>query len=188
MLSVLERQKYLKDLGFYSGELDGMEGPATKAAYKALQDKYFTRKQDKDGFYGENTEKLLINAWRVAAYTKNFTVDELKCECDGACTGYPAILDIYLLANLQALRDKYGATTVTSALRCEKQNTAIGGIPKSLHKEGRAVDFRNKNTATLALRQQVMNTFKTLPNWRYTYCNVNGNYPNMGNCIHIDVK
>lgn len=188
MLSVLERQKYLKDLGFYSGELDGMEGPATKAAYKALQDKYFTRKQDKDGFYGENTEKLLINAWRVAAYTKNFTVDEFKCECDGACTGYPAILDIYLLANLQALRDKYGATTVTSALRCEKQNTAIGGIPKSLHKEGRAVDFRNKNTATLALRQQVMSTFKTLPNWRYTYCNVNGNYPNMGNCIHIDVK
>ena len=41
MLSVKTRQKYLKNLGFYKGKIDGIEGSITKKAYRNIQKKIF---------------------------------------------------------------------------------------------------------------------------------------------------
>jgi peptidoglycan hydrolase-like protein with peptidoglycan-binding domain len=63
MLSIKERQIYLKALGYYLGPIDEIEGPMTKSAYRALQNKYFIRSCDKDGVYGQNNDILLQNAY-----------------------------------------------------------------------------------------------------------------------------
>lgn len=189
MLSVRTRQNYLKTLGFYTGKIDGAEGPLTKKAYKALQDKYFIRKKDLDGLYGKNTEKLLINAYYVKKYTKNFKVEEFKCQCGGKhCTGYPVTLSAQLLKNMQSVRNKYGVTTITSGMRCIGHNNSTKGSSKtSRHLEGKALDFVNAKTKTEAGRKEIMAYIKKLKGHRYTYCNIGGNYPNMGNAIHFDV-
>lgn len=189
MLSIKDRQKYLSLLGFYTGKVDGIEGAKTKAAYKALQAKYFVRKSDVDGIYGKNTDILLVNAYNVKLYTRNFKLEEFKCNCGGSyCTGYPVYLDIDLLKNVQKVRDKFGSVTVTSGMRCEKHNKAVGGVVASRHKSGKACDIRVANNTTESGRKKVMDYWRTLPNMRYTYCNIGGNYPNMGTSVHVDVN
>lgn len=189
MLSIKTRQTYLKRLGFYKGSIDGIEGPLTKNAYYLLQKKYFVRKSDIDGIYGPNTEKLLKNAYYVKIHTKNFDLEEFKCECGGKyCTGYPAVLSSQLLKNVQAVRTKFGATTITSGLRCTRYNKSLSGSSStSKHLKGKALDIYLVKTNTEAGRKTVMNYWKSLPDYNYTYCNIGGNYPNMGNAVHVDV-
>jgi hypothetical protein len=189
MLSVRNRQSYLKALGFYIGRVDGIEGDKTKKAYAALQDKYFTRKDDKDGLYGKNTDKLLQNAYRVSLYCENFKLEEFKCQCGGKyCTGYPAILDTQLLINVQSVRKQFGSTVISSGMRCSKHNSKVGGSLLSRHKSGKALDIKGAYTKTESDREHVMRFWKTLPEQRYTYCNINGSNPGMGNSVHVDVK
>lgn len=200
MLSVRERQEKLKFLGYYKGAIDGIEGVKTKRAYLDLQKWGFFRAKDKDGKYGNNTEKLLLSAYNVKKYTKNFDIkkDKLYCRCKGKyCTGYPAVMQVDLLKNLQAERDKWGATTVTSMLRCKTWNKQQGGASASRHLTGKAVDFKNKHTLTLKNRKDVINYWFKLNNPRYSYCN--GYYKNtsgsgtktakgMGISVHGDIK
>lgn len=201
MLTIKQRQEKLKYLGFYTGAIDGIEGVKTKRAYKKLQDKYFFRKSDKDGKYGNNTEKLLECAYNVKKYTKNFDLkkDKLYCRCKGKyCTGYPAIIKEDLLKNLQSIRDKFGRTTVTSMLRCKKWNSLQpGSSSSSKHLKGLAVDYRNFNSLTLNGRKEEIDYWFTLKNPNYSYCN--GYYrqknkkgykkcKSMGTSIHGDIK
>lgn len=190
MLSVRSRQKYLKYIGLYDGKIDGKDGPKTKAGVLALQKMYFPKKHQ-DGKYGKNTDILLVNALRVKKYAKNFKLEEFKCGCGGKyCTGYPEKLNIQLLKNLQAARTKYGATIVTSGLRCKKYNNSIVGSSKtSKHMDGKALDVAIlPKTNSEKGRKELMNFFKKQPKHNYTYCNIGGNYPNMGNAVHFDVK
>lgn len=190
MLSIKKRQTYLKELGFYTGNIDGIVGAKTKAAYRKLQETYFTRETDIDGIYGKNTDALLQNAYNVKMKCKNFKLTEFKCKCGGEyCTGYPTILDTHLLENLQKLRDKFGSTVITSGMRCKSYNSTLKGSSKtSRHLTGKAVDLRNTTSKTEKGRKTIMEFWKTLPEQRYTYCNIGGNYPNMGTAVHVDVK
>lgn len=187
LMSVKKRQEYLQYLGYYKGKIDGKAGNLTKQAYRDLQNDYFTREQDRDGYYGKDTEKLLKNAYNVKKYTKNFRLEEFRCKCGKHCTGYPEVLDIQFLKNLQALRDIYGSININSGLRCEKHNANVGGSSGSRHKKGKACDIYNSTTKSLEGRKKIMASWKKLPKQRYTYCNENGSYPNMGTCVHIDV-
>ena len=200
MLTIKQRQEKLKYLGFYKGAIDGIEGVKTKRAYKELQDKYFFRKKDKDGVYGKNTDILLECAYNVKKYTKNFDLkkDKLYCRCKGKyCTGYPAIIKVDLLKDLQSVRNKYGRTTVTSMLRCKEWNKLQDGSRNSKHLKGEAVDYRNTKCITLNGRKEEINYWFTLINPRYSYCN--GYYregnkkgkkvaKGMGISIHGDIK
>jgi hypothetical protein len=200
MLSVKERQRELKIIGLYKGKIDGIEGTLTKKAYKDLQDKYFFRKEDKDGIYGNNTDILLQSVYNVKISCTNFDIlkDKMYCRCKGKyCTGYPAIINLDLLRNLQSIRNKFGRTTVTSLLRCKKWNQLQGGVSTSKHLKGKAVDFRGLYTLTLNKRKKVINYWFTLLNPSYSYCN--GFYKTskksgkktsktMGTSIHGDVK
>lgn len=191
MLTVRERQEYLKELGFYTGKIDGIAGPLTKKAYRILQDKYFMRESDRDGLYGPNTDKLLQNAYRVKVYTDNFSLSEFKCECGGRyCTGYPVILNVQLLKNIQDVRDEFGQPiTITSGMRCRPYNNSLAGSSSvSRHMDGKALDIYMNRTRTEAGRKTVMAYWKKLPKYNYTYCNIGGDYPNMGNAVHVDVK
>ena len=200
MLSVKERQTRLKYLGYYSGKIDGIEGAGTKKAYLDLQKDYFFRSKDKTGKYNLDTEKLLYTVYNVKRYTKNFDVkkDKLYCGCKGKyCTGYPDFLKASLLQNLQSVRNKYGATSISSALRCKTWNKKVGGVNNSKHTQGKAVDFHNSYGSTLAKRKEEINYFISLPSSSYSYCNgyfktkaTSGkkSAPNMGSSIHGDVK
>lgn len=190
MLSKKKRQEYLKALGFYTGKIDGIVGAKTKAAYKALQQRYFIRSSDIDGIYGKNTNILLQNAYSVHTCCTNFKLEELKCKCGGKyCTGYPAVLDEQLLKNLQSVRDKFGATVVPSCLRCKTYNSKLAGSAKnSRHLKGKAADIKNDVSKTEDGRKEIMSFWKTLPKQRYTYCNLGGSHKTMGNAVHIDVK
>ena len=197
MLTIYQRQAHLKYLGLYKGKLDGIEGKLTKKAYKDLQNKYFTRKKDRDGVYGKDTDILLVNAYRVKYYTKNFKLEEFRCECKGYCTGYPEYLSVTFLKNAQKLRDKFGALTITSGLRCEKENSIVGGIKGSKHTKGKAFDCYNRAYSSLAGRKKIVNYWIKLRGSSYSYCNGYGrskwrktypNVPTMGNAVHCDVK
>ena len=201
MLTIKQRETYLKYLGFYDGKIDGIEGPKLKKAYLQLQKKYFFRKEDKDGKYGPNTDKLLVCAYRVKRFAPNFDLkkDKMYCHCKGKyCTGYPAYLSEYLLKNLQSIRDKFGETKLTSVLRCQKWNDLQPGSAKySRHIDGRAADYRGKFTSSLAKRKVVINYWFKLLRPNYSYCN--GYYKTnrssgyrsatgMGTSIHGDVQ
>lgn len=198
MLSIKTRQKYLKNLGFYKGSVDGIEGKLTKSAYKSIQTKYFPKKYI-DGIYGNQTEILVRNAERVRLYTKNFKLEEFKCECSGKyCTGYPKLISIRLLKNLQSVRSKYGTTTITSGLRCETYNNSlVGSVRGSKHTKGKAVDIYISKYSGLAGRKKVIDYYIKFLRASYSYCNGytrtklrKGTIyaPYMGNAIHIDVK
>jgi hypothetical protein len=200
MLSIKQRQTYLKTLGFYTGMVDGKEGPLTKKAYLKLQKTYFIRKSDIDGVYGKNTDILLRCAYNVWKYCKNFKLDEFKCECKGKyCTGYPKELDKNLLMYLQSIRSELKvATTITSGIRCQKYNDSLtGSIKDSKHTKGKAVDFCNSKTTTLTKRKSIIDKYIKNKYARYSYCNsyyhsiwgkgyISASY--MGTSIHIDVK
>lgn len=191
LLTVRQRQTRLKALGLYEGKIDGKNGKLTKAAYAKLQNKYFTRAKDKDGgIYGKDTDILLRNAYAVKLYCKNFKLTEFKCGCGGRyCTGYPVRLNVQLLKNIQSIRSKYGATTITSGMRCKPYNNSLeGSSSTSRHMKGKAIDFVNDDTQTTASRRKVMSYIKKLPKHNYTYCNEDGSVPNMRNAIHFDVR
>ena len=199
MLSIRERQTYLKYLGLYKGSVDGIEGRLTKEGYKSLQNKFFTRKSDRDGKYGRNTDMLLVNAYNVKKYTKNFSLSEFKCGCNTKyCTGYPAYLNVNLLKNLQTMRNNYGAITITSPLRCSKHNANIGGVTGSYHTKGKALDLYNvRFSSSFTNRKYAIEKWLLLPKSNMAYQNgymhykgksVTGyNAPKMGNVIHVQV-
>lgn len=199
LLTVKKRQTYLKELGYYTGSIDGKVGAKTKKAYKDLQNDYFTRKQDKDGVYGKNTDILLRSAYNCKDL-KYFKLEEFKCQCKGLCTGYPVELNKNLVDNVDKLREHYGkACTIVSGERCSKHNKNVGGASGSRHTKGKAADiFINVKSSTKDGRKDIVNhwieTYKTA---RYAYCNgyartkSKTTYPTvktMGTSTHIDVK
>lgn len=190
LLTKKKRQEYLKFLGFYDGKIDGKVGLKTKEAYSSLQKAYFTRESDIDGKYGTDTDKLLKNAYNVKKHCEDFKLEEFKCGCGGKyCTGYPVELSTQLLKNLQAVRDEFGAITITSGMRCKKHNSRLAGSSTtSRHLKGKAADIKNTTSKTEAGRKKIMAFWKTLKGQRYTYCNIKGSHANMGTAVHVDVK
>lgn len=201
MINIKTRQKYLKELGHYPGQIDGLEGPLTKKAYKSLQNKYFTRAKDKDGLYGANTDILLQSAYNCKN-AKYFKLSEFKCGCKGAyCTGYPTVLKKSLVSNLDTLRKHYGKSiTITSGLRCAIYNRQVGGVSNSEHTKGRAVDIyiAGGQSNTHKGRVAIVDYWDTLANSKYAYCNGYIKYvgskskvynsKTMGNATHVNVK
>ena len=125
------------------------------------------------------------NEWGVKY--KNFRKTEFKCPC---CGGYGVGIASSLVANLQKLRDKYGAVNITSGYRCPTWNRKVGGDYNSAHLKGQAADFYFASglLANQSKRVAVVNEIKGMPNYHWSYCNVNGNHPNMGSAIHMDTN
>lgn len=191
LLSTATRQKYLKELGFYTGNVDGIAGAKTKAAYLALQKKYFTRQKDIDGLYGKNTDILLRNAYKCSKLD-HFKLTEFKCKCGGKfCTGFPTELDSDLLNNLEKVRAMYRTpVTIKSGMRCVEWNRRqAGSSSTSRHMSGKAADvYISGITTNDSGRKKLINYWYTLKEARYAYGNVAGSHPTMGSSVHADVK
>ena len=126
LLTKATRKKRMKMLGYdYS-----------KSGILKMQRDYFKRKQDCDGLYGPNTDKLLRHLHHVKVYAPSFSPEEFRCPC-GHCTGYPTWMRVNELKNLQKIRNHYGKPmTVTSGLRCQYENDRLS-LP----------DLRNRSLA-----------------------------------------
>lgn len=203
LLSVKKRQQYLKDIGLYNGLVDGKVGVKTKKAYKDLQEKYFTkekRPKDRNGIYGKDTDILLRNAHLFYEYDiKYYRLEEFRCKCSKACTGYPAILNPKLLVNLDNLRIHFkNPINLSCALRCKIHNAEVGGSKTSGHLKGNAADIYIKSYSnTLNHRKNIVNFWTHDLKQYHAYCNgyrVRGgkishpSTPNMGDYTHVESK
>lgn len=195
MLTIQKRQLYLRRAGYYEGDIDGKLSsirPAILAMKKDFSD--VMKPKEVSTLYTQSFNRLLVNENRVRRNTNNFTLradKKLLCQCGGKyCNGAPALLNEQLLINLQRVRDKFGPVTVTCGLRCERYNDSLtGSVPNSAHTRGKALDIYVKGvTDAESGRKKVMEYWKTLSNYKYTYANIDGKYPNMGNAVHIEVK
>lgn len=184
-ISIEKRKEILTALGYEYSE----EG------IKKLQSDYMARKSDVDGIWGPNTENCALTVYNVKMNTKNFTPKEFRCECNGKhCCGFPDHMKVNELRHIQTIRDHYGKPmTITCGLRCPTQNKKVGGIKKSKHLTGQAVDFYIAGVSdTLPNRKKSIPWIKTLPHHTYTYghgIDSNGKYynaPGMGNALHTD--
>ncbi len=73
----------------------------------------------------------------TARLSPHFTVRELSCPCCGRIRVEPLLVRL-----LEELRAELGRPIrVTSGYRCPDHNRAVGGVPRSRHLEGRAVDL-----------------------------------------------
>lgn len=195
MLTIQKRQLYLRKAGYYEGDIDEKLSSIRPAILAMKKDFAFAMKpKEVTTLYTQSFNRLLVNDNRVRRNTHNFalrTDKRLLCQCGGKyCNGAPALLNEQLLINLQRVRDKFGPVTITCGLRCKRYNDSLTcSVPNSAHTRGKALDVYVKGvTDTEAGRKKVMQYWKTLPNYKYTYANIDGKYPNMGNAVHIEVK
>lgn len=108
----------------------------------------------------------------------HFSREEFACKCSYDC-GFASV-DVVLLRLLEEARTHFGEPiTITSAWRCDKHNTDVGGGLKSQHKIGRACDIVVKNIHS----DKVYEFF----NNRYPTSLGLGRYPNNG-FTHIDTR
>ena len=80
------------------------------------------------------------------------TPSDLRCRCCGLLILHPPLWEA-----LAELAHRWGGVRVTSGTRCAAHNRAVGGVPGSLHTQGRAVDLacpapRQRDLLALALR------------------------------------
>lgn len=199
MLNRTERQKALRELGYYKGEINGKWNTETKNAVKNFQDKNMPKRYRDGGKYTSEVDKWIVSALRVKEYAPHFELSDFLCKCKGKyCSGLPEYLDSQLLKNLETIRRYFKKPIIVSCgERCHKWNmTRNGSIAKSKHQYGKAVDFYVQGiTDTVEGRKKVMQKARTLPRFNYTYGYIPGSKSPrersatyMGNCVHMDVK
>lgn len=202
MLNIKQRQMNLKYLGFYSKNIDGIEGSGTKQAYKDFQRNYGLAV---DGIYGSKTDAKLVEVIKTEQARlgvkqdgvageittkaresqlswnniKHFKQSEFTCKC-GCGTNN---IDLKLVKILDEIREYFGqAIIISSGCRCKNHNAKVGGVQGSRHVLGKAADIVvrnvNKDKVLAKCKEYVANGRA-----RYTYTNNS----NMGNAVHIDV-
>ena len=120
----------------------------------------------------------------VAMYiTKNFTTNEMHCQCHYGC-GQDEMNDEFMRM-LQELRDQAGfAFRVSSARRCELHNSDISShkTKAGIHTFGKAVDILTGHIDTTA----VLKLIKQAQDVGFTGLGLNLRGPRKGRFIHID--
>ena len=172
-MTARQKQCLLMFLGYYQGAVDGLWGPKSREAASDFQ--------NHAGITEAELEKALLAAicdgkggiWENIRY---FSPQEFACKC-GKCGGFPAEVDLTLLRQADDLRHSLGVPIhVSSGVRCNAHNTAVGGVANSRHLAGKAMDFRAEGLSAA----QTLEAVKKLPNIRYAYA-IDTQY------VHMDV-
>ena len=132
---------------------DGICGPLTEAALKDCV--------EHDKLKGQNTKPVKPNVEPETkpetkpTEEKELTWDDIKyfkphefaCKCGGKyCDGSVDKVDLRMVKKLDDIREHFGVECiVTSGVRCERHNAAVGGVRNSQHLYGKAADFVIKN-------------------------------------------
>ncbi|MCI9063291.1 MAG: hypothetical protein HFJ17_01625 [Clostridia bacterium] len=199
MLNIKQRQMNLKYLGYYSKNIDEIEGSGTKQAYRDFQRAYGLVV---DGIYGQKTNAKLIEvikseqrrlgvkadgvAGEITTNARNnqlswnnikhFKQSEFTCKCGCGLNN----MDLKVVKIADEIREHFGQPCiVNSGTRCIKHNKKVGGVSNSRHLTGKAVDLYVKNVSgstLLAYTKELVKQDKL----RYTY--LIG-----GNAVHIDI-
>lgn len=104
-----------------------------------------------------------------------FSEKELACSCCGKNLIKPDFL-----YKLNALREECGFPfVVTSAYRCFKHNTDVGGKDRSPHPLGRGIDIH-------AIGAQALKIVELAPKHGFTGIGVSQKGPSKGRFIHLD--
>lgn len=176
-----QKQYLLGFLGYYSGVVDGQWGTLSQAATVAFQRDHSLRA---DGIFGTETEKVIRrviadgneeNWWKEI---RHFTREEFRCKCGGKhCDGFPAEPERVLLAVADRIRAHFAAAAVVSSgIRCNDHNAAVGGVVNSRHLSGKAMDFCVVGIGV----SEVLTYAKMQPEIRYVYA-IDDHY------VHMDV-
>ena len=165
-----QKQHLLNYLGYDTGGVDGIWGPKSQQA-----EMDFRAARNGTDVSLEIALKAAVAGEDVWDTVKYFTPGEFACKCGCGCE---TPVDPRLLRLADKVRSYFGAPCiVSSGVRCEKHNKAVGGVSGSRHLQGKAMDFRiegSSATKTLAYVQ-------SLPGVRYAYA-IDKNY------VHMDVK
>ena len=169
-MTITQKQHLLNYLGYDTGGVDGIWGPKSQKA-----EKDFRAARNGTDVSLEIALKAAVAGEDVWDTVKYFTPGEFACKCGCGCN---TPVDPRLLRLADQVRAHFNAPCiVSSGVRCEKHNKAVGGVSNSRHLQGKAMDFRiegSSATKTLAYVQ-------SLPGVRYTYA-IDKNY------VHMDVK
>lgn len=153
-------QNLLDYLGYTPGQIDGIMGGRTRSAIKAFRVDYgLSPTDDADeatckalthavcyGMPEKDPEPAVRDTADITALDTGypyFTLAEFRCKCaDPNCPGKSMKPSYALLRKLVDIRTRFGQpVTISSGIRCEAHNRAVGGVPTSYHLSGRAADI-----------------------------------------------
>lgn len=186
MLSLKERQTYLKTLGLYDKKIDGIVGKGHKKAVSQFNVIFLNKNAET---YFEQTDKLLREFYALYLadpfmtnddwkYFKNLQYKEYACKCKKYCNGHPHRVHKRLIMEDQYLRNFFNSPlTISSGDRCTTHNKNVGGVSNSKHMGCTASDKKVKGKSA----KEVLTVIKTLAFNRYCYA-INSTY------VHGDVK
>lgn len=178
LLSIKDRQKYLKKIGLYKGKIDKIEGKGTKNAYRYLNVIFLNKNSDKYTNESDSKLRIIYKSYCKSKYMKtddwklfkDFKENEFKCTCKGKyCDGYNGRKNkcyIKLIMLLQYIRNYYDKSVyISSGVRCKKRNQQVGGVKNSKHLVFKASDIKVENLKA----SQVYKVIKNMPLVDYTY-------------------
>lgn len=129
-------QDVLNRNGFPCGQVDGVIGPATRAAVVRFQSAHAFGRLEIDGVPGPATQQAL---GQLPYLSPHFQASELACH---HC--HLTYVNRELLFALELLRAKVGPLGIEDAYRCPAHNAAIkGSAQDSMHVLGGAADLTN---------------------------------------------
>lgn len=212
-MTIIEKQTFLKDQGFYTGNIDGKWGNLSKKATKAFQKSQHILA---DGIWGKNTEKkvkiIIDNKWMVGKVkftyyringdvnliyidencllSKNFRLWEYMM-FEKTIKKYKLNIDrnqcvLYeeLVNADQKLRDALGSITINSGYRNAAYNKAIGGAKNSCHIKGMASDKVISGVKPKKVQEYIRNNYKQLGYFGLE----SKTKPNCNQYTHADIK
>ena len=161
---------------YYDGEIDGKDGPGTRAGTERfLEDYGFSESgADKDG--GEKTGSF----WDHIRY---WSREEFRCRCgeyhEPYCDGFPVEPDQTLVELVDDLRHHFGRPGHrSSGIRCRQHNAdQPDAAVNSRHLQGKALDFFIEDVSGAALLAAAQADKRC----RYAYI-IGGQY------VHVDVE
>lgn len=212
-MTIIEKQTFLKEQGFYTGNIDGKWGTLSKKATKSFQKSQHILA---DGIWGKNTENkaniIINNNWKVGLVkftyyrtngnidlvyidencliSKNFRLNEYMM-FEKTIKKYKLKVDrnqciLYeeLVNADQKLRDALGSIKINSGYRCQAYNKAIGGAKYSCHIKGMASDKVISGKKPKEVQEYIRNNYKKLG----YYGLESKTKPNCNQYTHADIK
>lgn len=119
---------------YYSGPIDGIDGPGTQEGAERFLKEYGFQVDAKDNNVPGKT------FWDEI---EHFSREEFRCKCGGLyCQGFPAEPDEKMVRYADEIRRRLGVPLrVNSGLRCKVWNQKNNGASQSQHMTGLACDL-----------------------------------------------